>query len=78
MCFNIRSANANVDELLLCLENDVNSKNIDIVIVTETWYDTNHINISLSGYSSYFTEIKRNQNDGIIIFFKKHLNLEFL
>lgn len=72
MSCNIRSTNANVDELFLCLENDINSINI-VIILTETWHDTNHINISVSGYSSYFTKIKRNQNDSIIILFKKNI-----
>lgn len=36
ICFNIRSVNAHFDELLLFLENDVNSKKIDVIVLTET------------------------------------------
>lgn len=36
MCTNIRSLNANFDELILFLENYTLSKNIDILILTET------------------------------------------
>lgn len=39
ICFNIRSVNAHFDELLLFLENDVNNKEIDVIVLTETWHN---------------------------------------
>lgn len=40
LCCNISSINANVDELLLLLENEKNLYNPNIIILTETWHDT--------------------------------------
>jgi len=39
LCTNIRSVNANFDELLLYLENYINYKKIGILILTETWHN---------------------------------------
>jgi len=70
ICFNIRSINAHFDELLLFLENYLNCKNIDILILTETWHDPFSCHYDLPGYKFLFSGKKRNQNDGIIIFVK--------
>jgi len=44
-----------------------------IVILTETWHDVNVCNIlSIYDYDSYYSKIKRNQNDGIIVLYKKN------
>lgn len=75
MCTNIGNQNANFDELILFLENDTHSKNIDILILTKSW----HINAdnfgSLTGCNTYSSTIKRNQNDGVIIFVKSSLTV---
>lgn len=70
---NIRSARRNFDEFLLFLENDIHSKNLDLIVLTETWHDVNFCNFSIHGYNTYFSKLKRNQNDGVIIFIKTHL-----
>lgn len=77
ICFNIRSVNAHFDELLLFLENDVNNKKIDIIVLTETWHNSLFCHYMIPGYSILFSSTKRNQNDGIIIFVKNHLNADF-
>lgn len=45
LCLNIRSANANFDELLLFLENYANSKKLDVIVLTETWHDSRFVTI---------------------------------
>ena len=35
-CINIRSINANFDQLLLFFENDVNFYRVDVIVLTET------------------------------------------
>lgn len=77
LCCNIRSVNSNLDELLLFLENDKKNMLLDIIILTETWHDVNCCNISICDYNTYFTKIKRNQNDGIIVLYKKNLCIHF-
>lgn len=41
---NIRSINANVDELLLILESEKNIFKPNIIVLTETWQDINSCN----------------------------------
>lgn len=77
LCCNIRSVNSNLDELLLFLENDKKNMLLDIIILTETWHDVNCCNISIRDYNTYFTKIKRNQNDGIIVLYKKNVCIQF-
>jgi len=70
MCTNIRSVNANFDELLLYLENYINYKKIDILILTETWHSVMNCVFTIPGYNTYYSSTKRNQNDGVIVFVK--------
>lgn len=51
---NIRSINANIDELLLLLENDNIFFKPDIMVLTETWHDTNSFNMLLPNYNVFF------------------------
>lgn len=73
MCTNIRNVNASFDECILLLENDINYNKIGIYILTETWNNIGDCEYSISGYNTYFSSKKRNQNDRIIIFVKKYL-----
>jgi len=77
ICLNIRIVNAHFDELLLFLENDVNSKKIDVIILTETWHDSLSCHFNIPGFNIMFSSSKRNQNDGILLFVKNHLNADF-
>jgi len=77
ICFNIRSVNAHFDELLLFLENDVNSDKIDVIVLTETWHNSSSCHYMIPGYNIMFSNTKRNQNDGIILFVKNYLNADF-
>ena len=77
ICCNIRSINAHFDELLVFLENDVKNREIDIIVLTETWHNVISCNYVLDGYDLYFSSIKRNQNDGVMVFAKHYLNVEF-
>lgn len=52
---NIRSVRHNFDEFLLFLESDLHSKNLDLIIITETWHDINCCNFAIHGYNMYFS-----------------------
>lgn len=56
---NIRSIKANVDELLLLLESEKKNFKPDIIILTETWHDTNSCNIFLPDYDMFFSKKKK-------------------
>lgn len=73
ICINIRSANANFNNLLLSFENDVNFKQLDVIILTETWHGINNCSYSIPGFQICYTKMKRNQNDGIIVFIRNTL-----
>lgn len=74
MCTNVRSVKANFDELVLLLENDPHYKKIDILILTETQHNVADCGYSITGYDRHMSLIKRNQNDGLIIFVKQGLS----
>jgi len=76
ICVNIRSINANLDELLLFLQND-SDFHLDVIVLTETWHDPKNCIYSLPGYKTLYSTTKRNQNDGIIVFAKQHLDIDF-
>jgi len=77
ICVNIRSINANFDHLLLWFENDENFRFLDVIVLTETWHNTNYCNFKINGFQMYHTKVKRNQNDGIIIFIKDNFSVDF-
>jgi exonuclease III len=77
ICCNIRSANEHLDELLLFLENDAKYRDIDIIVLMETWHNAQSCNYVLDGYSLYFYSINRNQNYGVMVFAKHYLSVEF-
>jgi hypothetical protein len=77
ICCKIRSINAHFDDFLLFLENYANSYKIDIIILTETWHDPLSCIYELPRYKLKFSNLKRNQNDGLILFVKQHLTVDF-
>jgi len=60
------------------LENDTKYRDIDIIVLTETWHDVLSCNYVLNGYNLYFSSTKRNQNDGVMVFAKHYLSVEFV
>jgi len=74
---NIRSVNAHFYELLLFLENYAKYRDIDIIVLTETWHNIQSCNYVLDGYSLYFSSIKRKQIDGVMVFAKHYFSVEF-
>jgi exonuclease III len=72
ICCNIRSVNTHFDELLFFLENDTKYRDIDIIVLTETSHNVQSCNYVFDGYSLYFSSIKRNQNDGVMVFAKHY------
>lgn len=75
-CCNIRSINKHFDEFTLYLNSDKFSCNLDIIILTETWHNIDLCDFEIPGYRIYFSTVKRNQNDGIIVFTRSHLSVE--
>jgi len=73
---NIRSMRNRFDELLLFLQNDVNNRNLGMIVVTEIRHDVKYRNFSIPGYQLYFSKIKRNQNDGVMIYVNDQLCLD--
>ncbi|XP_045446602.1 uncharacterized protein LOC123654761 [Melitaea cinxia] len=47
----------------------------DLIILTECWLHNNRNLPSLEGYNSVLTEKNFTQNEGVVVFFKKHLKL---
>jgi len=76
-CVLIRSINAHFDELLLFLENDAKYRDIDVIVLTETWHNLLPCAYSIDGYNMFCSSIKRNQNYGVIVFAKSTLIVEF-
>lgn len=62
---------ANLNKLLLFLIND-SYFNLDITTFGEIWYDTKSCIYYILGYTIFYSTMKRNQNDGIIIFGKQN------
>lgn len=58
---NVRSINANIDELLLYLKND-SYFNLDIIVLTETWRNPENCIHNIPGYKLFYSTKKRNQN----------------
>lgn len=54
--------NSNFDELTLFLENDSNIYIVDVIVLTETWHDSNYCVYVIDGYKLYYSTIKRNRN----------------
>jgi len=50
---------------------------LDIIVLTETWRNVEYCNYSIPGYKLYFSTLKRNQNAGVMVFVKIHLNVVF-
>lgn len=63
---NIRSIRKNFDNFTVLLQ-DLDF-HFDIIILSECWIDDTYTDIDLHGYSTFHTNIKLNQNDGIVIF----------
>lgn len=75
ICVNIRSIKANLDEFTLYLRNDTYF-NLDVIVLTETWHDPKNCIYNIPGYKTFNSNKKRNQNDGIIVFAKQHLDID--
>lgn len=70
---NIRSVYKNYDNFAV-FQQRLNI-DCDIIILTECWLN-NQYNVPLiPGYSMYHTNINYNQNDGVLVYAKNHLNV---
>lgn len=56
----------------LISKNDDPSKILDLIILTETWHDVNSCNDLIPRHNLYFSNVKRNRNDGVTIFVKTY------
>lgn len=70
--FNIRSINKNYDEFLLYIET-FDIKNIDIIVLSESWQVDNVKNYGIPGFEIFYNESLHNQNDGVVVYVKKYI-----
>jgi len=68
MHLNIRSLQKNFDELVILINN---FKNLDIIILSETFVLPEINYFSISGYSIHYNNAEFNKNDGTVIYTKK-------
>jgi len=69
---NIRSLQRNYDELVIL----VNSlKNIDIIILSETFILSEVSFFAIDGYSIFYNHAEFNKNDGVVMYIKNNLNI---
>lgn len=73
-CCNIRSINAHFDEFIMYMS--VENNHLDVIILTETWHTIENCNYRFPGYRLYMSSIKRNQNDGIMVFIRENIKIE--
>jgi len=69
--------NAHFDELILFLESDAKYREIDVIVLTETWHNVISCNYVINCYIMFCSSVKRNQNAGVMIFAKHSLSIEF-
>lgn len=72
---NIRSINKNIDQFVVMLE--ITKMNYDVIILSECWLSKLSNLPELTGYLSCKSLNNRNQNDGVVVYFKRHLDLTF-
>lgn len=68
---NIRSISANISGFEVLLSRIGVSQ--DIIVLTECWLSCNPNIPSLEGYNHFCTARIRNQNDGVVVYAKKHI-----
>ncbi|KAJ8714534.1 hypothetical protein PYW07_002759 [Mythimna separata] len=71
LCQNIRSINKNFDSLTTLLERS--RTYWDLIILTECWLYNSPPLPSMQEYTSVATNQHRSQNEGVVIFFRSHL-----
>lgn len=72
---NIRSIKKNFDNFLVLVESL--HLDIDIFILTETRNIDNLNLFNIHGYTTFYSEGKFNQNDGVVVFARHNLNVTF-
>lgn len=72
--FNIRSIGKNFDELSIYLEN-LNTNNIDIIILSETFIINDTTNFSIKGFKLFYNRSEFNKNDGLIAYVRNDINV---
>lgn len=77
-CCNIRSINEHFDEFVLFLNSDKFNCNLYIIVLTENWHKVEYCNFGIPGHRLFFSNVKKNQNNGIIVFVRSHLFVEYI
>lgn len=70
---NIRSFSHNMDQLLLHLDSLI--VDLDLIILSECWLKGGEEDTAIEGFSIVATEMRRNQNDGLIILVNNRLSV---
>lgn len=71
LCQNIRSINKNYDSLTTLLARS--KSRWDLIILTECWLYKSPPLPLMHGYTSAATNLHRSQNEGVVIFYRSHL-----
>lgn len=74
--FNIRSIKKNFDQMTVFLET-YNLLSCDIIILSESWQIVSN-DFDIEGFKMYYSDGKYNQNDGVVVFIKSHLNIKMI
>lgn len=70
---NIRSLRKNIDQLLVYIES-INTNNIDVMVLSETWILEGVSDFSIPNFNMYYSESHFNQNDGIAVYVKNNID----
>ena len=68
LCSNIKSVNSKCWRINFIFRKWDDSKKIDIIVLTEVWHNAFiHYNYTIDSYNLFYSSIRRNQNNGILI-----------
>lgn len=70
---NIRSINCNLDRFLIFLTKL--ELQIDIIVLSESWTDSDTIIPTINGYDNFSTKKTYNQNDGVVAYVKSSISV---
>jgi len=70
---NIRSLQKNYDELLIFIY-DLKERNVDVIILTETFILEDMKFYEIPGYSAFYNNAKFNTHDGVVCYIKDTIN----
>ena len=71
---NIRSLNANLEEMMAYLE--LNNIDPSVIVLSETWQNDSSVYSRIKGFNNFFSSNERNKSSGVAIFIKECFTVE--